>query len=462
MIKFQFYTKRITVILFSVFLFFSCDKDDDAQPVEVTINDWIFDVMDDVYYWTDQLPQNSDKSQDPIDYFNSLVYTPEDRFSFISPSYTDLRNSLEGIELEAGYEFALIRESADNSNVLAAITYVKRSSPAEQSGLKRGDLISHVNNAQMTLDNYRELIGQMGSNHTITYRRYDVANEVYVEQGTPLTVVQFAENPSYLDTVYMTESGRKIGYYVYNFFSPGQGNSQVYDLEMDNIFSKFKNENINELILDLRYNGGGSVSSATNLASLIAPRSTVGQVFIETRWNDEYQEYFESRDDSDARLFDRFVNKTENIGDNLSRVFVLTSSRTASASELIINGLLPFMEVYTIGDQSYGKNVGSVLINDDENINNDYALLPIVFKSFNANGTSDFSNGFIPSPANQIEDFQFPMKQLGDISEPLLARAIGFIEGEGGARLSYDQTRKEKLLYSQDLKLRSNRSIFEK
>jgi len=182
------------------------------------------------------------------------------------------------------------------------------------------------------------------------------------------------------------------------------------------------------LILDFRYNGGGYVSSAVNLASLIAPAVTTSDIFYKTKYNSFLSQYSDFQN-----VQTPFESKTENLGNILegNRVYILTSSRTASASELIINGLKPYMDVYIIGDVTYGKNVGSIPFEDEENSDNPYGILPIVTQSFNSLDQSDYTNGFTPDvEALESSELLLP---LGNVNEILLRTALEQITGESSS-----------------------------
>ena len=463
--------KYAIAALLSMGLFASCDKEEvlPAKTVEVevpenskltSINEWIYSVMDEVYYWTDEMPDSVDKGQDPADYFAALK-SPEDRFSFIIPDYEELMNSLNGVSMEAGYEFALDRKFENSSEVVAVLLYVKGGSPADAAGLKRGDEITTINGQELTTSNYKSLLGDFSSGHSVTFRRYNEELAKYEEQPeVSLNVVELAENPSYLDTVY-TMGSHKVGYYVYNFFSPGS-NGGEYDQEMDQIIADFKARGVNEIVLDLRYNSGGAISSATNLGSLLGKGVDDSKVFYENRWNKLMTDYFNSK--APERLNGKFETKKENIGNNLTsgKVYVLVTDRTASASELIINGLRPYMEVVLIGETTVGKNVGSIPVEDTKNAENPYGLLPIVFRIFNSQGESDYSQGFTPDV--DISDFQRPLKALGDVEEPLLATALQMITGVNARVGEMPAARMrivEPLFNSIDQKSYSNRLIME-
>lgn len=422
---------QLALLLSLAVLGWSCKDKEDTEPViepssEIAINNWILDVMDEVYYWLNELGTPIADDSDPEDYFEALLNRPTDRFSVIYPDYQELINNLNGITLEAGYEFQLYLESQGSTNVIAEITYVKKGSPAESAGLVRGDIITKINGTQLTTDNYRDLLGEIESQHSITYLSLNPVTLVF-EQQEPITLetVQLSENPNYIDTVYTIE-GQKIGYFMYNFFAPGPGGStSTYDDQVDEIFAKFKAANINHLIIDFRYNGGGYVSSATNLASLIAPSVTTSDIFSKTKYNDYLMT--EIPELSDVKT--AFRAKTQNLGNILegNRVYILTSSRTASASELVINGLKPYMDVYIIGDVTYGKNVGSIPFEDEENAENPYGILPIVSQSFNSLDQSDYTTGFTPNISKKESSER--LRPLGDITELLLRTAIGQITG---------------------------------
>lgn len=439
---------------------FSCQPEDELPQVDPASNQaanrWILDVMEEVYYWLDDLGTPISESSDPADYFEALLNRPTDRFSVIYPDYQELINALSGVNLEAGYEFILYRESSEaNSNVYASVSYIKKNSPASNVDLKRGDIINKINGTQLTMNNYSELLGATAGMHTLSYARFSEASNTYSPMpDVTLTAVQLAENPNFLDTVY-TIDNEKIGYVVYHFFAPGpSANNTSYDTEMDGIFASFKAEGIDHLIVDFRYNGGGYVSSAVNLASLIAPGVGSTSIFSKTKYNNYLMDQF-----SELRNVQTpFLAKTQNLGNTLSdnRVYILTSSRTASASELIINGLKPYMDVFLIGDVTTGKNVGSIPFEDEENSQNEYGILPIVSQSFNSLDQSDYTAGFTPNIT--VKETQERLRPFGDVNELLLRTAISQITGvPSGAR--FEQLSRQDIGSSLDAQIRSGIQI---
>ncbi|MFT6893997.1 MAG: carboxyl-terminal processing protease, partial [Algoriphagus sp.] len=224
--------------------------------------------------------------------------------------------------------------------------------------------------------------------------------------------------------------------------------------ETDAIFAKFKAAGVNNLIVDFRYNGGGFVSSAVNLASLIAPGIRNTDVFSKTKYNSFIMEQIpELRD-----VKTTFLAKNENLGNTLSgnRIYILTSNRTASASELIVNGLKPYMDVFLIGNTTTGKNVGSIPFEDEANPENKYGILPIVTQSFNSLDQSDYTTGFKPN-VEALESAEL-LLPLGDINEQLLRKALAQITGTAPSERIFISNRLD-IGSSLDQKNRSGRMI---
>lgn len=442
--------KLLFNLFFLILVASACQEKEDSDPIENErresrngkINQWIQNLMDQGYYWLEEMNQPIAIDADPEEYFEALLNRPTDRYSAIFPNYDEIANQLQGIQREAGYEFLLARESQDNENVLAFISYVKNGSPAKDAGLRRGDIITQINGTTLNLNNFRSLLKAISESHSLSYLRYNEEADQYEPQPeVSLQTIQLSENPNFLDTIYTVEN-QKIGYVVYHFFARGiPGQEDRYDRQMDDIFAKFKSEGINSLILDFRYNGGGSLASTLNLASLIAPNVTPEDVFLEQKYNSFLTQFEEFQDD---KL--EFISKSQNLGPilNGNRVYILTSGRTASASEMIINGLKPYMDVKLIGTTTEGKNVGSALLQDTENPDNDYGMLPIITMLFNSNGESDFIEGFQPD-IEAIELTQRFLAPLGDTREFLLSLAIQDITGVSSENTRRSQVQRTSL-----------------
>jgi carboxyl-terminal processing protease len=452
-----------TPLLLVFVLLISCDDDDNSPAFsaeKLYVNSWIKEQMDTWYFWNTTLPATKAGGVlEPDVYFESLLNN-EDRFSWIQDNYQELLNSLKGISQEAGYEFVLYRENESSDNVIAQIVYIKKESPAAATALKRGDVITEINGQQMTVDNYRDVLGAIEENHTITYKSLDIATQTFGEPQTlSLSVVQYSENPNFLSRI-ITIEDRKIGYYVYNFFAAdADSEGSDYDNEMEAIFDEFKTQGITDLVLDLRFNSGGSESSAKNLASLIGNNINSDQVFSRKQYNAVIEDIILDEYGPDF-FINKFAAKSMNVGPLLTanRVYILTSSRTASASELVINALKPYMEVYIIGNTTYGKNVGSISLYEENDPKNTWGMQPIVVKIFNSLNQSDYTNGFTPDILDKDNSlFIYP---LGDANEALLKHAIDHITGAGGGRMAQVESR-EMVGHSLDLKRRGFNLIIE-
>lgn len=466
------YATSFMLMLVSI-LFTSCREDDPLPVKEVQnevadkvedkianeantyINSWILENMEYWYLWNDALPENTDKNKDPEAYFESLLHD-EDRFSWIQPNYHELLNSLQGISREPGYEYVLYREKEGSENVLLQILYVKRHSPAEAAGLKRGDIITHINGQQLTVQNFQDLLPSIKQNHSVQYKPLLVEDEKFgVVKTLEMSAVQYSENPNYLHKV-IEADGKKIGYFVYNFFAGGTDTEPgKYDAEMDAIFADFKASGITDLVVDLRFNSGGTESSARRLASLIGRGVDENKIFAKRKYNDLVEEAIINDENLGADyLVSHFETRANNVGNQLSsgRVYVLTSSRTASASELIINSLEPFMEVFLIGETTYGKNVGSISLFDENDPKNLWGIQPIVVKVFNSLDQSDYSTGFTPDVVHK--DNALHLYPLGDPREALLSQAIAQITGTATLARE-DRERRTEVGHSLDFKRRS-------
>ena len=194
------------------------------------------------------------------------------------------------------------------------------------------------------------------------------------------------------------------------------------------------------MIVDLRYNPGGYVSSATNLASLIA-KATANDIFYYKEYNTEVTET-NMKKFGETYFYDKFASKSQNIGNQLNHVVFLVSSRSASASELLINGLKPYMNVTLVGGKTVGKNVGSVTLTDSKK-KVKWGLQPIVSKSLNRDKKSDYSVGFTPDIAVNEGNVLYP---YGSPKDPLLGEALFNITGTRITR----QTRTARTLQEED------------
>lgn len=440
----------------------SCSKDQDdldsIPPVigdqrNLTVENFVYRGLNEIYlykadvpeladnFFTSQAEKNDflDNYATPEDLFYEGLTAPQDRFSFIVDDYVALENSFSGISKTTGMNYNLSYISAGSDNLLGFVRYVLPGTSAEAEGIKRGDIFTKVNGTQLTIGNYQSLLAS--PTVTISLATLDGNNLSETGVTKTLTNAEYNTNPVLIKKI-LEVNGSKIGYLMYNSFT------RDYDAQLNQAFGEFKAANITDLVLDLRYNGGGDVRTATDLASMITGQFA-GEILVKEEWNEKYQAYFESTEERKEGLLNRFttnIRSGEAINSlNLSRVFVLTSARSASASELIINGLKPYIQVIQVGDKTTGKFTASVTLYDSPNFGkvnanttHKYALQPLVLKLTNVAGVSDFIDGLAPDHLI-IENIR-SLGVLGDVNEPLLKVALDVIQGN---RTSIQFTREE-------------------
>jgi carboxyl-terminal processing protease len=416
-------------LIFAIYLLslilvpFSC-KDPEPTENEIII-DWIWDVMTDVYLWADEVDQTlyPTEETDPEAFFYSIL-NENDRFSWIVDDYEALINSFNNITLSTGISPYFIRLSGTDE-VIVVVEYVSKDSPAGEAGIVRGEIITDINGEVLTINNYRDLF--YAENVLLKFADYTDGNFVANGKEVSLTAVVIEENPVLHHEIINFE-GKEIGYIVYTGFSSGERNRWVDSL--DNVFKDYKSKGISELIMDIRYNSGGRVSVATHIASVVSPANVPGNknVFVRYQWNEAYQDYFLEKDGDDSENLVVFFEDEPSVNLDLSDVYFLTGRHSASASELIIIGLEPYMNTTQIGDSTYGKFYGSITVPDlEEPPRHSWALQPLVFKFANAIGYTDFNGGLAPDI--WIKDNVLEMKQFGDITDPILAKALEEITG---------------------------------
>jgi len=451
---------RSLILLFiAIFSLQSCDDQDDVDsPQDLKVNDFIWKGLNQYYLWQADVPNLADGRfsnqqglnsflrgySKPEDLFKDLLNKPEskfpnggaiDRFSWIVDDYTILEQELQGTSKSDGVNFGLSRISKNSNDLIGFVQYILPNSDASAKNIKRGDVFTGVNGTKLTISNYRSLLYESDS---YTLDMAELNNNTITPNGksVSLTKTILEENPVYINKVIVSGS-HKIGYLMYNGFYAN------YDLQLNTAFAELKSQGVTDLVLDLRYNLGGSVQTATYLASMITGQFK-DQIFSKQKWNDKINAYFESEDSE--LLNNRFTDKIGATAINslrLTRIYVLANDGTASASELVINGLKPYIDVVHIGDKTVGKNVGSITLYDSETFNkkdvnpsHKYAMQPLVLKIVNASGFGDYTDGLTPT-YKQLE-YISTMGVLGDQSEPLLQFAISKITGATAKKVQQD------------------------
>lgn len=390
------------------------------------------------YYWNEEISKDlnqldPEKNSDPIATVEKIRYhdgTDEiDKWTMLTDNMDEFTSSVEGVTTTYGYTPIVYRLSKESNEVIAAVAFVSENSPAEKAGIKRGDLIYKINDKTLTTENYLDLF--YSSQIKLSMAKLD-GNTITPTTELSLEAVKMYENPILCDSVYNLD-GKKVGYLAYSSF----------DLksipELINICKEFKNEGIKELILDLRYNGGGYVITENVLASMFAPQVNVTNkdVFEKEDYNDFFTEYYKQEGISTITKFETEYNYNEidlnvstkdaNIG--LEKIYGIITANSASASEALLSGLMPYMNIELIGEQSHGKyctgwmlSVKDIYKTVPQSIK-DWGIYVMVSIYKNANNeTPCMPNGLTPNL--KAEDNPLETYQLGDENEAMLRVAL--------------------------------------
>lgn len=435
---------KLSLALLSI-LFVGCFEDIDDNPASVRdLNDFVWRGLNYYYlykYNVDDLHNDRFNNEgeynaflnnfnSPEALFNHLRYEPEtiDKFSWITSDYIALEAFLNGTTKNNGMDFGLVERQTGSSEVFGYVGYVLPNTNAASQGVQRGNIFYAVNGTPLNLNNYQSLLSS--DTYTINLGTYDdngtpePNDDTITPNGQSITLTKspYTENPIFKRDVFNV-AGRNIGYLVYNGFT------RDFDSQLNDTFGYFLGNNVQDLVLDLRYNPGGSVNTAILLSSMIAGRN--GEIFSTEEWNSDIQIQL-----SPESTTNRFTNNDDgaplNIL-NLNRVYVLTTKRSASASELVINCLRPYMNVVQIGTSTTGKYQASITLYDSPNFKRNganpshlYAMQPLVLKSLNVAGVTDYFNGLAPDIL--VSENYSNMGVLGDVNELLLSVALQHIE----------------------------------
>jgi carboxyl-terminal processing protease len=480
--------KTISVALLLSMAFFACKKDNKATvlptPVSSTgtrdelTKDSLFLYAKDVYLWNDALPtydvfkpRNYNTSGTHLTNFESELFAISQfkinpttgkpyeyidgsngqqalrpKYSFIedlvaSGKLTIVPNQLTSVGLDGqGNDFGVaLSATGTNDNYQIYLRFASPGSPSALAGLGRGDIINKINGTSIGTN--------FNSEVNFINDALDAATKTSVQLGgikkdgstynVTLTKVKYTSSPIYKDSIY-TVGSKKIGYFAYARFS----NTDNSFVALDNIFSKFVTAGVTDLVVDLRYNGGGYVNTAQHLINLIVPTSQNGKVMFAQAYNSTMQSGAPAilrnqpvRDQSGKIVFSNGkivtyadysytiaantekIEKTSGLT-NVGKVVFITTGGTASASELVINSLKPYVDVKTVGKTSYGKPVGFSPIRIDK-----YDVYMSMFSSTNASGDGNYFAGFTPN-SEKTDDVT---RDFGNISETCLAAALGYI-----------------------------------
>ncbi len=400
------------------------EEDLKAPAATIAVNEFVEAVMKDVYLWYASVPDvDINYEFDTKAYFEKLLNS-EDKWSFITDDVQKLEDSFEGIETSYGWSLGFGTFS-DTKSIFAVVEFVYPNTPAAKAGLKRGDMIFEMNGEDITKTNYMDLLNS--SNVSITFGQYGTSGISNV-QTVSMTALELNLDPVQFASI-IEHGGHKIGYLFYAQFIANYNNS------LDTALQYFVDNQVTDVVLDLRYNPGGTSDAAQHVCSSLAPIDVVTgeKSLVKFQWNDKYQDYWVSKNEQ-SQLGITFINSVP-VKMGLTKLHIITGNGTASASELTITGLKPYMTITTVGDTTYGKYTASITLKPEDFYTNpsdysdfeNWAVQPIILKYANSQGVTDFKDGFVADIPE--DDDVFSSIQLGDKNEALLKRTIEDITG---------------------------------
>jgi C-terminal processing protease CtpA/Prc len=383
----------------------SC-SDADLKP-------WLRDYFDDAYFWYKISPKPQPSAYaSTSDLFNALLYTgtdtnfPSDRWSYFGTTAAFNQFFGDGQSMGYGLSVAGLEVTGQPAQPLY-VRYVEPKSPAAAAGVVRGDRVISLNGRSaadiITADDFSALTASAsGQSLSIVLRNVAGADRTVV-----VTSAVYDLTPALPGQVVFTPLGGKLGYVVMKDMI-SQANAPLAQT-----FADFKAQGVSDVVIDLRYNGGGLVSMGGTLASYVAGNRGAGQAFAKLLYNDKHASSNESFN---------FQSPASASALGVSRAFVLMGRRTCSASELVINGLRGVgVQVIAIGETTCGKPVG--FLPQSDSCGTTYSV--VNFESVNARNEGRYFDGFMPTCA-VAEDWTKP---LGATNEPLLANALMLADG---------------------------------
>lgn len=399
---------------------------------------WLRSWSDETYLWYDEIADNDPESFDTVaDYFAQLKTeeltdsgAKKDNFHFSEPSEDYFQEAQSGVTSGYGINWAFIGDSADR---ILRVAYLEDDSPASQIGFQRGDTVLEVDgvsintNTQAGIDTLNEGLFSPtnGDSHTIVVRSNDGTEKTF-----NVTAGNIEQTPVQNVKTIVTSNNTRVGYMQFN------SHIGIAQEGLIDAVNKFRTDNVDELVIDFRYNGGGLLALSAQLAYMVAGSANVqNRFYYQTQQNDKQPVDSPFPFIDEEIDYSTFFSTGDKLPDlNLSKVYVLSTSGTCSASEAFINGLKGIdAEVVLIGDTTCGKPYG---FTPTHNCGTTYYT--IQFSGVNSKGFGEYAAGFTPTPTPQFnadvqgcvvsDDFD---NQLGDSNERLLSTALFHIDNNG-------------------------------
>lgn len=368
---------------------------------------WIYETMQQNYLFYEDIPaeESLDFFQTPENFLKNAASSRDQKNGTLF-SHIDSVNVSRALSSSPtfGYEAALIRTGSGDYAI--RVLYTQPGSPAEEAGLKRGDWIIAANNKKIGSGDYSKYVSAPTQSYTFTLGNYN--GEGFDTLGvTEIPAPRYIEETNLMKTSFITAGNRTAAYILYNSF--GADDTET----LQNMFVEIAARQPNDIILDLRYNPGGYVSTSQLLSTLLAPQNAMGQTFLNMTYNDKIAK-------TESYLFEPSLipGGTPLAYENL---YIITSNNTASASEIVINCLRPYLKerLLQVGTATFGKNVAQSLFTDEQSPQLELWLTTAYLS--NAEGFQDyFDNGLQPD-YELAENYAGELGELGTAEDMLLA-----------------------------------------
>ena len=434
--------RSIFSLLALVMLASACSKLDpeDIRTIRYYANTFAYNVMNTYYLWKDDISSQLETwitTEDPVKKVESVRFGM-DRWTKLYEDYSSFESFSTGNGETFGMDFSLYYYDEAQTQICAVVNYTYENSPARQTGIRRGDVILSIDGEILTPDNYMTVASKLIEDGTVT---------LGTEDGRTLHLQskEMYENPVHTSAT-LDYGGKRFGYLHFTNFTL----DSCKDLE--SAFASFKAQGITDLVLDLRYNSGGYVITSVTLASMIAPIDAVKNRSI---YNKEIYNDILTQSNEEVERFEQKVTYTSSSGQEVTvhplevnpgveHLWVIVTDRSASASEALICGLKPYMDVTLVGKQTSGKFTGGVLVKATNwfdslkdtkmDIEQGKKALPtwgiyvITSRYSDCNGvTLSMPSGI--SPNYETSDNPFDHIPLGDPSESMLAATLSIATG---------------------------------
>lgn len=392
------------------FSFSSCqEKIEDPLRRSLLIKETIYEGMREWYFWNETIRTNIDVrsyiSNEAL--LEDLKYNTLDKWSYLT-TIEDFNKAFTGQNAGHGVGFTIDQDDR------VYLSFVYASSPAGKDGWQRGWEIVEVNGRPISAykvgNGYNLQLGPNTPDVSNTFK-FKLQDGSLIEKTIPKA--EYQSNSVLYQTVF-EDGDNKVGYWVYNSFKASPQVEPTKSIEVEESMAYFEESQIDELIIDLRYNGGGSVAVAEQIMNYLIPSGFNGDLMYTNAFNDDKSDY------NEEQHFEKLGNL------KISRLFFITSRGSASSSELMINCLFPYLDMVLIGDNTYGKPVGAFPLSGFYKplSENNIELVPITFAIANAEGKASYYEGF-PVDFPVADD---PSKNWGDPEEARLKATLGFIK----------------------------------